>query len=163
MLSEKMEKALNRQIADEAYASQLYLSMATWCGHSGLSGAAKFFFLQAEEERQHMLKIVNHAMEVEGRVIVLDLSKPPSDFDSLKGVIEKALDHEQSVTASINGLVEASLAEKDYATFNFLQWFVDEQVEEEQSFKSLQDTFDLVGTDGHGVYMVDKKMGQRDE
>lgn len=163
MLSEKMEKGLNHQITDETYSSRVYLAMAVWCDHSGLNGAARFFYLQSEEERKHAQRIVNYVSEVGGRVVISDVKKPPEEYDSLKDVVEKASEHEKSITASVNKLAEASLEEKDYATFDFLQWFVDEQVEEEQMFKSLLDKFDLVGTEGHGIFVMDKEMGAREE
>ncbi|MEE9167340.1 MAG: ferritin [Candidatus Neomarinimicrobiota bacterium] len=162
MLSENVEKILNKQIADEAYSSRLYLAMAVWCDHSSLSGAAHFFYHQSDEERGHMKRIIQYVNRVGGRVVISDTKGPPVEYKSLKDVIEEAYEHEKSMTVAIVKLVDTSLEKKDYATFDFLQWFVTEQVEEEAMLKSLLDRFNLVGTDAHGTFIMDKEMGSRE-
>ena len=160
MLSENMEKALNQQIADEAYASQIYLAMASWCEKSGLSGAAKFFYDHTGEEREHMLKIIHYLNGEGGNSVVPTVKQPPSEYDSLKQLIETAYEHEKSVTASVHKLAEDSLQQKDHRTFNFLQWYVEEQLEEERLFRTILDKFELLGTTSNAVYLIDKVMGE---
>lgn len=160
MLSENMEKALNQQIADEAYASQIYLAMASWCEKSGLSGAAKFFYDHSGEEREHMLKIFHYVNGEGGTAGVTAVKQPPGEYDSLKELIETASEHEKSVTASVHKLAEDSLQQKDHRTFNFLQWYVEEQLEEEQLFATILGKFELLGTTPNAVYLIDKELGE---
>lgn len=160
MLSENMEKALNQQIADEAYASQVYLAMASWCEKSGLSGAAKFFYDHSGEEREHMLKIIHYVNGDGGTAAVTTVKQPPGEYDSLRELIETAYEHEKSVTASVHKLAEDSLEQKDYRTFNFLQWFVEEQLEEEQLFSTILEKFELVGMTPNAIYLMDKELEQ---
>jgi len=160
MLSKKIETALNKQIAQEAFASYFYLSMASWCEFKGLDGSANFLYKQSEEERSHMIKLFRYVNEAGGKAIAPELTNIPSSFKSLKDVFELSLDQEKANTKSINALVESCLKEKDYSTFNFLQWYVAEQHEEEMTFKGILDKMDIVGTDGKGIYMIDKTIGK---
>ena len=154
MLSKKMLDILNNQVEKEAYASQLYLAMASWTESQGLEGVSTWFYAQAEEERVHMLKFVRYINERGGHAIVPSLAQPPKDFESVKAVFEASLEHEQMVTASINNIVALSLEEKDYTTNNWIQWFVTEQLEEESSVQSILDKLNLLG--GSHLYMFDR-------
>lgn len=133
MLSKSMQEALNNQVRLEAASSQAYLAMASWSEiQPGLDGVAEYFFLQSEEERVHMLKLMRFINERGGYALVPTLQQPIVTFKSLKSMFEEFLQHEINVSNSINELVDLALREKDYATHNFLQWYVSEQIEEEK-------------------------------
>lgn len=157
MLSEKMKDLLNAQVALEAQSSQAYLAMASWAEtQAGLDGVSAFFYKHSDEERMHMLKLIAFINERGGFAVVPALPQPVLTFPSLKHAFEALLRHEIHVSASINDLVHASLQEKDYATHNFLQWYVAEQIEEEQLARKLNDKLELVGDDKSGLYLFDR-------
>jgi len=157
MLSQTMQAALNKQVQLEAASSQAYLAMASWSEiQPGLDGVAEFFFQQSEEERVHMLKLMRFINERGGFAVVPPLPQPIVTFKSLKNLFEEFLKHEIEVSASINELVHLALAEKDYATHNFLQWYVSEQIEEEKSARILNDKLELIGEDKSGLYLFDR-------
>lgn len=158
MLQEKVEKALNSQIGLEAYSSQLYLSMASWAEKKGYNGSSKFLYEHADEERGHMLKLFHYINDREGHAIVPALNKPPFEFDSIKAVFEEILKHEKMISGTINDLVGICIDEKDYTTQNFLQWYVSEQIEEENLAKTNLDKLMLLGDDKASMYMFDKEM-----
>lgn len=160
MLKPNILKLLNEQIALEDYSANLYLAMSSWCGHQKLAGSAKFLELHSDDEHSHMRKLFTYVNETGAMARVGALAEPPHEFASIKDVFEKTFQHEQFITAKINALVEACLAEKDYSTFNFLQWYVAEQHEEEHLFRSILDLIDVVGLDGRGLYLVDKEIGK---
>jgi ferritin len=143
MINKKIEDAINQQIANEAYASSSYLSMASWCEITGLRGAAAFFYQQSDEERVHMLKMFKYINEAGGHSIVPVIKEPPATYKSIDAAFEIALKQEQEVTKQINKLVDLSLETKDYASFHFLQWFVEEQLEEERLFRTILDVIKL--------------------
>jgi ferritin len=161
MLSEKINKALNDQIAMEAYASAYYLAMASWCEQKGFEGSAGFFYKQADEERLHMMKIFRYVNEAEGRAISPAIKQPSHDFSSFASLFEIALGHEKKVTESINELVKLATDSKDYRTLNLLQWFVNEQLEEENQMQIIIDKLKLIGDNGVGLYMLDSELGQK--
>ncbi len=158
MLSNKIQDALNKQIGEENYASHYYLSMASWCDKNGLHGSARFLYVHAEQERTHMMKLFRYVNDAGGHALVGALKEPPHDFKSLSDVMELVLKHEKQVTQSINTLVESCLSEKDYSTFNFLQWYVAEQHEEERLFMSILDIIKIAGTEGRGLFFIDKEI-----
>lgn len=158
MISKKLEKALNDQIALEADAHFRYLAMASWCEKKGLHGAAKFFYGHSEEEKMHMMKIFQYVNEVDGHAIVPAIKKPDAEYDSIFDVVQKALKSEQAVTKAVNKLTELADAEKDYATLNFVQFFVDEQREEETLFTHVIEKMNLIGKEGMGLYYIDKEL-----
>ena len=160
MLKEKVEKALNAQIELEAYSSQLYLSMASWAEKKGYNGSALFLYEHADEERGHMLKLFHYINDRDGHAIVPALDKPPHEFDSIKLVFEEVLNHERMISESINNLVGTCIEEKDYTTQNFLQWYVSEQIEEENLAKTNLDKLTLLGNDKANMYMFDKEMSE---
>ena len=160
MLSNKIEAALNKQIAQEAFASYYYLAMASWSQLKGLDGAATFMYRQSEEERAHMLKLFHYINETGGHALSPAIKQSPMKFKSVVDVFTLALRQEQANTKSINSLCELCLKEKDYSTFNFLQWYVSEQHEEEMVFKGFLDKIDIIGTDGKGTYMIDKAIAK---
>jgi len=160
MLKEKVEKALNAQLKLEAYSSQLYLSMASWAEKNGYNGSAQFLYKHADEEREHMLKLFHYINDRDGHAIVPALDKPPHKFDSIKAVFEEVLNHEKMISASINDLVGTCSDERDYTTQNFLQWYVSEQIEEENLAKTNLDKLMLLGDDKANMYMFDKEMSE---
>ena len=163
MLSKKIHTALNVQIAEEAYASHYYLSMASWCDQTGLPGSAKFLYAHSEQEEKHMMKLFHYVNDAGGHALVQEVKAPPHLFKTLSHVFELTFAHEKHVTKSINNLVELCLAEKDFSTFNFLQWYVAEQHEEEKIFKSILDLIRVAGVEGRGLFLIDKEIGKRAE
>ena len=159
MLSEKLLKKLNDQVTLEFFSSNLYLQMSAWCDHKGLSGSAKFLRAHAQEEMAHMQKIFDYIQDTGALAIIEQIEKPTANFKDVKDVFERTYKHEKMITTQINEIVDAALTEKDYSTFNFLQWYVSEQHEEEKLFKSILDKFEIIGTDGRGLFMIDKEIG----
>ena len=156
MLSKNIEAALNNQIRLEAESSQVYLSMASWAETNGFEGVAEYMYAQSDEEREHMLKMVKFVNERGGKAIISDISAPPIDFGSAKEMFESALEHEIFVSKSIDKLVGITFEEKDFATHNFLQWYVAEQIEEEANARMILDKIELIGDEKSGFYIFDK-------
>ncbi len=157
MLSKKMQEALNKQVKMEAESSQAYLAMASWAEiQPGLDGVTEFFYQQSDEERMHMLKLVRYINERGGFAEVPALEQPIITFVSLQRVFEEFLKHEIAVSESINDIVGLAFEEKDFATYNFLQWYVSEQIEEEALARTLNDKLELVGDDKGGIYLFDR-------
>ena len=160
MLSKTIESALNKQIRIEAESSQIYLAMAVWAEVKGLEGVANFMYDQSDEERDHMLKLIKYVNERGGHALISDLSAPNVTFNSFKEMFEKLLEHETFVSSSINELVHITLQEKDYATHNFLQWYVSEQIEEEAMARTILDKINMIGDDKGGLYLFDRDIQQ---
>ncbi len=160
MLSKKLEKALNAQIKIEAESSQVYLSMASWAEVKGLEGIAQFMYGHSDEERLHMLKLVKYVNERGGHAMISDLKAPKTDFGTFQKMFEELYEHEIFVSKSINDLVHVTLQEKDYATHNFLQWYVAEQIEEEALARTILDKINLIGNDKGGLYLFDRDVQQ---
>ncbi|ALU75130.1 ferritin [Tenacibaculum finnmarkense] len=160
MLSKVIETALNKQIQIEAQSSQVYLSMACWAETQGFEGVAQFMYAHSDEERMHMLKLVKFVNERGGHAKVSELVAPPSEFGSFKDMFQTLFDHEVMVSASINDLVHITLQERDYATHNFLQWYVSEQIEEEALARNILDKINLIGDDKGGLYLFDNDVKQ---
>jgi ferritin len=157
MLSKTMQEALNKQVQMEAESSQAYLAMASWAEiQPGLQGVSEFFFKQSDEERIHMLKLIRFINERGGFSVIPALEQPMVTFQSLRRVFEEFLKHELKVSNSINDLVHLALTEKDYATHNFLQWYVNEQMEEERTARTLNDKLEMIGDDKSGLYLFDR-------
>lgn len=161
MLTDKMNDAINEQIKWELYSSYLYLSMSAKCAEMGLGGFAHWMRLQADEEREHAMKFYDYVLERGGSVDLRPIDAPPSSWDNALAIFEETLKHERHVTARINDLVDVALAEKDHATNIFLQWFVTEQVEEEDNVGTVLDRLRLVGPAGEGLFFLDKELGTR--
>ena len=160
MLNKELEKALNEQILKEAEASFSYLSMAVWCEFKGLEGSARFFYRQSDEERLHMLKLIKYVNERGGHAAITDLKAPKTAFGNFKEMFTELYQHELFVSDSINQLVHVTFDEKDYATHNFLQWYVAEQIEEEAQAKNILDKINLIGDDKGGLYLFDRDIQQ---
>ena len=157
MLSQRMQEALNKQVLMEAQSSHAYLAMGSWADiQPGMKGVTKFFFKHSDEERMHMLKLIHYINERGGFAIVPSLAQPVLTFVSLKKAFEELFAHEVKVSNSINELVDIALEEKDYATHNFLQWYVNEQIEEERLARECNDKLELIGDDKSGLYLFDR-------
>jgi ferritin len=161
MMSKTMQDALNEQMKHEFYSSYLYLSMSAYCDRANLPGLARWMRGQAQEETKHAMKIFDHVLDRGGRVELRELGRPPVDFASPKDVFEQAHKHEQQVTASINKVYGLAVDERDFASTVFLDWFVQEQVEEEKTSGLLAEQFRMVGEDRPGLLMLDRDLGQR--
>ena len=161
MLSKKMEKAINQQINAEIYSSYLYLSMATYFESISLGGFSNWMRQQAQEELFHGMKMFDFVCERGGRVTLMAIEKPASKWASPLDAVKNVLSHEQKVTGLINDLVNLAQDERDHATNIFLQWFVSEQVEEEDTAGTLVDKLKLIGKDANGLFMLDTELGQR--
>lgn len=160
MLSDTIINKLNEQINWEFYSSNLYLQMSSWCDHQGLEGSAAFLAAHAGEEMSHMQKLFTYINECGSMAKLGEIKAPPTDYDSVADIFEKIYEHEIFVTKLINELAGAAFSDKDYSTFNFLQWYVAEQHEEEKLFKSILDKIRIIGTDGRGLYHFDQQMKQ---
>lgn len=164
MLSKNMQDALNAQVYMEAQSSQAYLAMASWSEiQPGLKGVTAFFYKHSEEERMHMLKLIHYINERGGFGIVPALHQPVLTFVSLKKAFEQLFEHELKVSESINDLVDLGLKEKDYATHNFLQWYVNEQMEEERLARECNDKLEMIGDDKSGLYLFDRDIMTMDQ
>ena len=161
MISKKMEKALNGQLNAELYSAYLYLSMAAYFESADLAGFANWMRVQVAEERFHAMKFYDYIIERGGRVILRPIEAPPSDWDRPLAVFEATLTHEQKVTGLINDLMDLAHKEKDNASEIFLQWFVNEQVEEEDNAGKVLGQLKLIKDDPQALFMMDKEMGQR--
>lgn len=158
MLSESIVKLLNQQINREFFSSNLYLQMAAWCEWKGLPGSATFLKAHADEELAHGRKLFDYVHETGALPVLGAVAAPATEYASLVEVFEKTYAHEQAMTHNINELVGAALDEKDFSTFQFLQWYVSEQHEEEKLFRSILDKATLIGSEGRSVYYLDKEI-----
>ena len=140
----------------EANAVSSYLAAASWCEITGYDGAASFFYAQADEEHQHMLKFVNFVNGQCLGAIIPGTKQPPKTYKSLESICKTALSNEQAVTKAINHMVDLAQKDKDHNTFTFLQFFVNEQIEEEQQFENILQKFNLLGRDKLAIYEIDK-------
>jgi len=161
MISKKMEDAFNDQIAAEYYSAYLYLSMSAYFESVDLPGFANWMRVQYQEETSHAEKIFDYVHERDGRVTVKAFDAPPAEWKSTLEVLEETYKHEQKVTGMINDLTELAISEKDHASQIFLQWFVNEQVEEEASAKAIIQQLKLVDDSRAGLYQLDRELGQR--
>lgn len=160
-LSTKSQDALNRQINAELYASSIYLSMACYLQAANLPGSASWMRNQAEEEHAHAIKIMDYVEARRGRVFLSSIDGPPTEWTSLLHVFEESFKHEQKVTRMIHDLVNLADAEKDHATSVFLQWYVNEQVEEEASLDAIVQKLKMADSDSAAILMIDNELGQR--
>ena len=161
MLSEKMQKALNKQINAEFYSAYLYLAFSTYFESANLPGFAHWMRIQYQEETMHGLKIFDNIIERGGEVVLDKIDKPELKVDSPLATFEQTLEHERKVTGLINELAALAVKEQDFATQNFLQWFVNEQVEEEANASKLVQQLKLIGESSGGLFMLDRELSSR--
>lgn len=154
MLSKKIEDILNVQVEKEGYSSNLYLAMASWAETKGYAGISEWLYAQAEEEKMHMLKIIHYINERGGHAIVPPFKEPPKNQKNIKSMFEDIFKHEQFISQSINEIVAETIAEKDYTTQSWIQWFVTEQIEEEAQVSDILDKLNLLGE--NNLYLFDR-------
>ena len=156
-----VEAAMNRHINRELFSSYLYLSMAAWCEAEGLRGFSHWMRLQSVEENVHVMKFFDFVLDRGGRVEFLELAAPQREWESPLDVFKAALEHEREVSGYINELMDAVIDARDHAANVFLQWFVQEQVEEEASVADIVSRLELVGEDGRGILLIDQELAAR--
>ena len=159
-LSEAMEAKLNEQIAMESASSQYYLACASWLHKEGYEGGAAFMYQHANEERMHMMKLINYVNDSGGHALAPEITGIKNHFASLREILDYALEHEIEVTHSINKIVDFCFEIKDFATLQFMQWYVEEQREEEQICRRALEIYDIIGDTDHGLWMIDKEIGK---
>jgi ferritin len=159
-LTKETEDLLNKQIVMEGKSSAAYLSMASWCETKGYDVSAQFLYKHSEEERVHMLKLFHYINAAGGHALQPEVTAIKQEFNSLREVFETVLMHELDVTKSINNIVDHCFQIKDFATFNFLQWYVMEQREEETLARRAVEIFDIIGEEGVGLWMIDQEVGK---
>ena len=161
MIKEKILKALNRQINEELYSSYAYLAMSAHFKSASLDGFAHWYRLQSQEEYGHAMKILDYINDRDGKVTLMKIDPPKAAWKAPIEVFKESYEQEVAVSKSINGIVELALAEKDFATNNFMQWFISEQVEEESTASKLLDRMKLIGDNKNGLIMLDRELGMR--
>jgi ferritin len=161
MISQKVENALNDQIKHELYSAYVYLAVSAHCHTIGLPGFAHWFYVQSTEERGHAMRILNFILDRNGKVRLQAIDAPDSEFGIPLQIAEKTLQQEQRVTKQIEALYELVIKEGDYAAQTMLQWFINEQVEEEKNASLLIDQLRMVGDNRAALLMLDMEMGKR--
>ncbi|MCP5048807.1 MAG: ferritin [bacterium] len=161
MLKKKVEDALNKQINEEFYSAYLYLSMAAYTEQRNLMGFAHWFKIQVQEEWAHMVKIQKHIQDRGGEVRFDAIRQPPQKWNSPIDIVQGAVNHEENITECFNKLMDIVVAEKDYAAHNLVNWFIDEQVEEENTAHQVLEKLKLIGDSGPALLMLDNELGQR--
>ena len=161
MLSKTMQDAMNEQIKNELYSAYIYLSMSAYFENTNLPGFARWMRVQSQEEMEHAMKFYHFIYERGGQVVLHAIDQPPAEFQSPLDVFERTLEHEQKVTAMIHRLYTLAVQEEDYASQVFLQWFVTEQVEEEDSATQIVETLKMIGDKRHALLMLDRELGRR--
>jgi ferritin len=160
MVTKKVEKALNEQILKEEYSSRLYLGMASWCQKEGYQGASNFLYKQTDEERLHMLKLVHYVSDRGGTVAYGKMDPLTIQYKTLHDVFDQVLKHEEFISASINQLYAVCIGEKDFTSAQYLQWYINEQIEEESTSRGILDKIRLAGDQKGGLFLIDKELGE---
>ncbi len=161
MITEKMQNELNKQINAEYWSAYLYLSMSAYCESAGLPGAANWMRIQYQEEVTHALKFFDYVIDRGGTVSLLPIKEVPNSWNGIIHIFEETQKHEQHVTSLINNLMDVAIEVRDHAAKSFLQWFVDEQVEEEANVQKILDQLRMVGGKGDGLFLIDKDLATR--
>ncbi|MFB0938891.1 MAG: ferritin [Urechidicola sp.] len=160
MMDTQIQKLLNDQVKFEGTASMQYLAMASWADEKGYNGVADFFYLQSEEERVHMTKLIKFINERSGKVMIPHLKQPKNEFKSINELFEAFLASEIFVTEQVNHVIHECLQRKDYNVHNFMQWYVTEQLQEEAIARTLLDKLNIIGSDKSGHYLFDRDVNQ---
>ena len=161
MFNKKIEEAINAQINAEMWSAYLYLSMAAYCHETGRPGMANWFEVQFEEEQDHAKILYNYIVSRGGRVALKAIDAVPTEWKDAQDMFRHTLEHEQKVTAMINNIYALATQEQDYATQSMLKWFIDEQVEEEETARTMIDKLKMIEGNGYGLYMLDKELASR--
>ena len=161
MLPERINNTFNDQIREELFSSYLYLSMHNYCESIGLKGFANWMKVQAQEELFHAIKLQDYINERGGRVTLLAIEQPKTEWNSIEEVMEETYKHEQHITSCFNRIMDLAIEEKDYASHSIIRWYIDEQVEEESSVEDILNRMKLMENSKHGLFMLDRDLGQR--
>ena len=161
MLSQNLYKAINDQINAELWSAYLYLSMSMDCEAKGYKGIANWFYVQFQEEQAHARIFMNYLNSVDAKVELLPIAEVKTSWDSVLDMFKQTLEHEKKVTGLINNIAAIANEDKDYAAINRINWFIDEQVEEEESAREMITTFEAVEGNKYGMYMIDKELAAR--
>lgn len=162
MISKNLEEALVKQLNKEFHSAYIYLGMSAYCSKEGFNGAASWFLIQYQEEVAHGMKMFKYLEDQGAEITLPEIKGVKVEYKSLLDVFKKSLAHEQSMTRNLNILSDIAMKEKDHATYNLLQWYVTEQVEEEATVGEIIDHIKLVGDNGYGLYTIDKELASRD-
>jgi len=161
MISDKMAAAINGQINKEMYSAYLYMSMSAYAESEGLKGFATYFMVQYHEEMVHAMKFYEYLAKQGNKITLGALEQPASEFGTMLQMFQTTLEHEKFITRSINELVDLAIAEKDHASKAFLDWYVTEQVEEEQNAVENIQKLKMIGDNSSALYLLDKELGAR--
>jgi ferritin len=159
-LASEMESKLNKQVQMEGLSSFYYLAMASWCETKGFLGAARFLYDHTDEERMHMMKIMRYINESGGHAVAPEIKNLKYEYETLREVFEHVLEHEIAVSKAINNVVGFCYESQDFATLQFMQWYVTEQREEESVARRLLEIFDIIGEEGQGLWLIDQEIGR---
>ncbi len=161
MITPTMAERLNNHMNLELFSANIYLSMSSCANEMGLKGAASWFLVQYQEEMIHFMKFYRYLVDQGKNVAFLASEAVPNRYQTLLELYEKTLAHEQMITGRLNDLIEQAVQDKDHASQIFLQWFITEQIEEENNDRDIIAKLRLVGDNGHGILMIDSELGQR--
>lgn len=161
MISNDLQKALIEQLNKEYHSAYIYLGMSAYCSKEGFNGASSWFLIQYQEEVAHGMKLFKYLEDQNVHITLPNIEAVKVDYDSLLNVFEASLTHEQTMTKNLNNLSDLAMKEKDHATYNLLQWYVTEQVEEESVVQGIIDHIKLVGDNGYGLFTIDKDLAAR--
>ena len=161
MISKNIEKVFNNQIGVEEQSARIYMAMASWCEVNGFPGASKYLYVHSDEERMHQTRLMTYINTRGGYAVLPKLDLPEAVYKSLTEVFEHILKHEEFVTSCINKMLDVTMKEKDYTSANFLQWYVNEQIEEEASAREVLDMIKLAGGDKGGMFHIDKDLAAK--
>lgn len=161
MISKSLQKGLIEQLNKEYHSAYIYLGMSAYCSKSGFNGASNWFLIQYQEEVTHGMKLFRYLEDQDVDIKLPSIDAVEVEYNSVLDVFEKSLAHEQSMTKNLNILSDTAMKNKDHATYNLLQWYVTEQVEEEANVKEIIDSIKLIGDNGYGLYTIDKELATR--
>lgn len=161
MFSEKLLDEMNKQLNYELFSAYYYTAMEVYCSEKQLDGFANFFKEQTKEELDHARMFFDFIQRKNGKIVLDTIDKPDSDFEDLYDVFKKGYEHEQFVTSRIYKLMDIATDEREHSTISFLNWFVDEQVEEEETFQKIMDKIKLIGDNVNALLQLDAKLAQR--
>lgn len=161
MISKNLQKGLIEQLNKEYHSAYIYLGMSAYCSKAGFNGASNWFLIQYQEEVTHGMKLFRYLEDQDVDIKLPSIDAVEVEYNSVLDVFEKSLAHEQSMTKNLNILSDTAMKNKDHATYNLLQWYVTEQVEEEANVKEIIDSIKLIGDNGYGLYTIDKELATR--
>ncbi|XPV67476.1 MAG: ferritin [Halarcobacter sp.] len=161
MISKDLQKALIEQLNKEFYSAYVYLGMSAYASKEGFNGASSWFLTQYQEEIMHAMKLFKYLEDQDAKISLPEIKAVKVEYKSLLDTFKKSLAHEERMTKNLNNLSDMAMKDKDHATYNLLQWYVTEQVEEEATLNKIIDHINLVGDNGYGLYTIDKELATR--